>query len=97
VKSKSVTNLAEATADPALDQPGGLNQIEIHPLADGVGHINLNGDGGPRNIPVGGRVVELHPPAAPILHQNPPGSPLLRMHMHHEPNNEPGLPPDEAP
>lgn len=35
VKSKSVTNLAEATADPALDQPI-LNQIEVHPMVDGV-------------------------------------------------------------
>jgi len=87
VKSKSVTNLAEATADPALDQQGN-NQIEVHPLADVV-----HQDGG-RNL--GARIpgLDLHPQPQHI-HHNPPGSPLLRMHIR-DPDFG-GTPPEDAP
>lgn len=91
MKSKSVTNLAEATADP--DPAGGpINQIEIHPLLDGP-IMNVNGEAG-RNL---AGLLDLHA-AAQNLQQNPPGSPLLRLHLH-DAEREPGPPPppsDEA-
>lgn len=39
--------MAEATADPALDQANmqALGQIEVHPLVDGVMNIDLAGGG----------------------------------------------------
>jgi hypothetical protein len=98
VKSKSVTNLAEATADPALDQPigGMMNPIEVHPLADAMGHVNLNVEHGRNNLGAagGGGVLELHA-HPPNVHMNPPGSPQLRMNLH-EPYPDPALPPDDA-
>ena len=54
VKSKSVTNLAEG-AEGAIEQPGGPMSIEVHPLLDGVAHINMNADVGiPANLAAGG-------------------------------------------
>lgn len=82
-----MTNLAEATADP--DPANGLNQIEVHPLADGP-ILNMNNDG-IRNF---GGALDLHAPAQNIHHHNPPGSPLLRMNLH---DPDPGGPPDEVP
>jgi len=104
VKSKSVTNLAEATADPTLDQPigGMMNPIEVHPLADAMGHVNLNVDPGRNNLGGGGGggnggMLELHahPPNVNV-HMNPPGSPQLRMNLH-EPYPDPALPAEDVP
>jgi len=80
VKSKSVTNLAEATADPAMDQPLGANQIEVHPLVEGMmnmhpGDMHLERFHGPeRNEIIRGAIGA----AAGNANFNPPGSPLLR-------------------
>lgn len=52
VKSKSVTNLAEATADPSLGQ-----QIEAHPLADGFVQMRINVDGGGGGLPMNNPIV----------------------------------------
>lgn len=91
MRSKSVTNLTEAAADPALDQPfgvhhGGPNPIDVQPIADGVANMNI-AEGG-RHF--GGRAgsLDLNQP----LH--PPGSPLLRLHRNVEPDV--GGPQDEG-
>ncbi|CAG7722160.1 unnamed protein product, partial [Allacma fusca] len=80
VKSKSVTNLAEATADPALDQPLGAMAIEVHPLLDGIANMNVNAEAAPANlaahVPSPGLIGA---PGGLNVNHNFPGSPQLRL------------------
>ncbi|CAL8104864.1 unnamed protein product [Orchesella dallaii] len=95
VKSKSVTNLAEATADPALDQSMPANQIDVHPLVDGIVNMHMADlppqerfHGPDRNEGVRGA----NGGAAGNQNFNPPGSPQLH------PVNNPNEPyPDQIP
>lgn len=115
VKSKSVTNLAEATADPALDQhqlhQPAPNQIEVHPLVEGVMNIDLpperfhgpernEGIGLVRGAGIGGGAGVVGGAIGGVglagnVNFNPPGSPLLRPAIN---PNEPypdQIPPEE--
>lgn len=94
MKSKSVQNLAEAAADPALDQFGHPHHphVDVHAQADGLAHVNINAEGGRH----GGGRMDLHAPPQNIHHNpHPPGSPLLRLHHNHDPDAPGGQ--DEAP
>lgn len=78
-----MTNLAEATADPALDQPGNPI-VEVHPLVDAMAMMNpmadmqqerFHGAGVERNEAVPRAAIG---PVQGNVNFNPPGSPLLR-------------------
>lgn len=89
--------MAEATADPALDQPLGMNQIEVYPLVDAMHAMDMHGERYPPDGARGPVVAQGIGPPAPFPQPSaaagaPPGSPQLR------PANNPNEPdPDQIP